>query len=255
MPVYPALALLVGRRLAAAPEEGGLETPLERAGAAIAGAAFLALGLGAAAFPAVADRLPALLDAKMAPLVAEFVAALPRLAGPLAVGIGAATAALGLALLGAFGAPRPRRIAAIAAAAVAVASLGLHAVFIPALDPQKSARALGERVARDVAPGERLVLYPQEFDGIVNFWTGALHYDVAESPEAVRDALAAPGRLWFAAQEDFYAWLPADVKARLALRGAYRVGGRVIYLLSAKYVATPGAGARSDPNGRLLGEG
>jgi hypothetical protein len=231
LPVYPALALLVARR--AAELEETREGALDRAGAVAAGTAALAIGLAVAAFPALAVRLPGFLDAQTAPLVAEFVAALPRGAGPLSVAIGAALAALGLALLGVFGAPGARRTAGLVASAVAVGSLGLHAVFVPALDPQKSARALGERVARDALPGERVLLAPTELDGAVNFYTGALHYDVVETEDALRAAIAAPGRLRVLAQSTFFEGLSAPTRARLAVRGAYRVGSKVIYVLVA----------------------
>lgn len=245
LPVYPALALLVARR--AATLEAGLETPgaLDRAGGVLVGTATLALGLGAAAFPSLAGRLPAFLGPSTAPLVSEFVAALPRWAGPLSLAIGALLAGLGLAMLGVFRPLTPRRTLALAAAAVAVGSIGLHAIIVPALDPQKSARALGERIARDLpSSGDRLVFYLNELDGVVNFRTGALHYDVIETEDALRAALPlpgglrppateprAPGRLWVVMEDKFFDGLAAGVRARLAVRGAYRVGSRVIYVL------------------------
>jgi 4-amino-4-deoxy-L-arabinose transferase-like glycosyltransferase len=234
LPLYPALALLVARRFAALDRGDERAGTLDRAARIAVGVAFLAAGVGLAIFPAVADRLSAVVPERSAPLVAEFVASLPPATGVLAVAIGALIAAMGLALVGAFAGAGARRTVGLTAFAIAIASVALHAIIVPAIDPQKSARALGERVARDHVRGERLVLYPQEFDGVVNFYTGALHYDVLETPDDLRRALAAPGRLWAVAVDYAYTALPLDLRGRFAVRGAYRVGSKVMYFLVEK---------------------
>lgn len=240
LPIAPAFALVIGRHLAGlatashpgtAPEP---ESRLDRAGEIGAGILFAGLAAALAAFPPLAGRLPGLAAPRRQDMLREFVGALPSWTAPAAFAAAAALTLLALALFGAFGRLRPARVVAVIATGAAVLSLAAHAVVIPALDPQKSARALGEQVAREHSPGERLVLCPHEFDGVVNFYTGALHYDVLREPGELRAAADAPGRLWVVAHHYFFEKLEPALRDRFDVRGAHRVGRRIMYFAAEK---------------------
>jgi 4-amino-4-deoxy-L-arabinose transferase-like glycosyltransferase len=234
-PIYPAFAIVLARRLVEL--DRGDEAPgrLDTVPIYLAAASVIAIGTAAALFPAVIDRVPALVLPKHQPLVAEFIAALPAHAGLLSLGLGAVMIAIGVAALGTRPAALVRRFVPAICAGIAVGSIAFHAIFVRALDPQKSARLLGEHARRELAgrpSTDRLVLAPQKFAGVYNFYTGALHHDVVRNQAALRAAVEAPGRLWVIAENDFWGKVEPDVKARLEVRGTYRVGRRLMVLLA-----------------------
>ncbi len=232
LPLFPAVAILVARRFAETDSGSAPEARWDTVPRVLAGAAFVLGGIGLAAFPLFAGRLPALAPDAEDLAVAEFVSALPPQTGALCLGLGAALAAIGLAAARARVALGPRGFVALGAAGAAVAFLAAHAVFYRAIDPQKSARLIGEHVARELPPGERLVLYPSEFNAVINYYTGALHYDELKTPEQLEAALANPGRLWVVTRAQDLRKLRAETRERLEVRGAYRVGRKIFYFLA-----------------------
>ncbi len=233
LPLYPALALLVGARFAAL--ERGVERAgrLDRVPALVWGAALLALGPLVAAMPFV--HAPAI--EALAPRFADTVDVLrtdvPPRGAALACVAGAALSALGLLIVRATRAGAWMRVFGLLAAAVATASLGLHAVAYPALDRVKSFRGIGEAVVRRVPAGDRLVYYLQDHDNQLGAYTGALGYELFELNDRdharLEEALRAPGTLWIVAGHE--AWIPPRIARAIEVVESHRVGRRKMLLL------------------------
>lgn len=135
----------------------------------------------------------------------------------VAFGAGAAAAAAGILALRAMRADDFPRVAAGAAAGLALAVAGAHLAIVPVLDPEKSPDAFGAALVEHFDPSEPYLLFGSTLDGRVTFYTDREHFDVVDrDPAAVLAAADAPGRARIVAEARDWKDLPEAVRTRFA---------------------------------------
>jgi hypothetical protein len=133
------------------------------------------------------------------------------------------------------------------AAGAALAALVVVHLILPALEPYKSPRGLGARVA-SLAGTDPVGIFPDPHAGIA--WYSGRDPMVLDSAEALGAFLTGPRRVLVVAEEDAWERVAASpgVAARVVERG--RVGHRTFALVepeSASTGAEPAPGAPRDP--------
>src|SRR6185295_12615980 len=85
-------------------------------------------------------------------------------------------------------------------------SLAFDLVLVPALDVVKSPRPVSERINAVVPEGEGdVALYPEDYSGAYNLYTGRVRMPVLTGPEAVAAFLREPGLGAVVTTDDVYA--------------------------------------------------
>jgi 4-amino-4-deoxy-L-arabinose transferase-like glycosyltransferase len=227
LPLYPAFAILIARHLLdPKPAWAG------RAGSALAALLLVLTGATLLGLRPLAGWLPGIVSGRNAAALQGLATVLTPGRVAMAAGLGCAILGLGVCLFFFRNRIGARGTVFTLALATALASLAAHTTFVHAFDRAFSVAPLGELVAREHPRGERLVLAPENFSGIVNLYTGARHYDVLATPEALRAALDEQGRLFVVTHHHFRDSLEADLRARLETRGAHRIGRDLMVVLA-----------------------
>jgi 4-amino-4-deoxy-L-arabinose transferase-like glycosyltransferase len=170
------------------------------------GAAHACFGVLALAFCTIAVAGPRLLSLAKGDDVRRVGEALAR--GPLRAGALVAGAAILAAAGAGFAMVRRGKTGGGVQAALACAvlfSLSFDLVLAPAIDVVKSPRPVSERIMELVPEGEgEVALYPEEYSGAYNLYTGRLHMPVLSGPEAVAAFLRQPGRRAVVTTDEVY---------------------------------------------------
>ncbi len=172
LPLFPAWALLIGRWAAVVPDDAPPRA--FRIGLGTVAVASWLLGIAAAAAAAVAPHVDAARPYLVVPGVRPALWRLAVLAGAGAVGMAVVAARRR--------GPIAERVA-LHAAAFAVTFAGVFS-FLPALDPWKSAREVGDAIRSSCAEAP-LAVYPLVNAGGFAFYSGR-SLEVLETPEDLR---------------------------------------------------------------------
>lgn len=194
LPLYPALAAVVGAWLAGLAERGATPRALTAAFRA-AQLFWILVGTLPALVAVFGPRYAAGIDDPQDARIARGLLAAPEL--PLLVGFGALLAAAGLAA--AWGAARlgPRAAGALLVVQMLGAGLVFDVVLTPAIDRSKSPRAPAERaLALASAEPDSIATFPGNFSGAYNLYARRERLPLLETPAEVEAFLAgAPGRV------------------------------------------------------------
>jgi len=230
LPILPALALMIGRWVDRVEDGEEREATFRRVAAAVA-ALSTVLAAGAVAAAIAGGRIPALDEAWSLPGLPGRVRLLALLAA-----LGAALSIAGLRRAGA--ADRTRWLAA----GFALVELGVF-VLLPAVDPLKSARAMGEVIRAEV--GDRpLAMFPFKREGFV-YYADRFVVECTGDAELLPWLAAAPRPAYVLTYRRYVDRLPPDGDGPPREVGGAAVGSRDAVLV--RY-ASPGGSLPSAPS-------
>jgi 4-amino-4-deoxy-L-arabinose transferase-like glycosyltransferase len=231
LPFHPAAALATAAYLRAMVAGSPIALAAWARGLlAAALACFGVLALALSTLALAGPRLLSLAKEDDARLVGEALVQAPSRAGALVAGAAIlAAVGAGVALL-----RRGKPGGAVQATLVCsvLLSLAFDLVLAPAIDVVKSPRPVAERIQALVPEGEgEVALYPNEYSGAYNLYTGRVHMPVLSGPAAVAEFLRRPGRRAIVTTDRVYDRERADWGVPHDVVDAGFVGSRHIVLI------------------------